>query len=294
MNAGGAPLYLGVDGGGTRCRARIRTADGRLVGEGLAGAANARRGARAAIEASVAAAKAALSAGGLGEDALGRLHAGLALAGVCQHEGREAALAEPHPFARRELATDFAAACLGAHGGGDGGAVILGTGSVAYARRDGREIRLGGWGFEVSDEGGGAPLGRAALRHALRAADGIEPRGPLADDVLARVGGDQDAAVAWVGRAGPAEFGTLAPLVIAHAAADPAAEKLLEQAAIEISALVVRLGAWGAGAVALVGGLSGPYAPRLSPAAQGLLVAPQGDALEGAIALARMGAGAAP
>ncbi|GLK57173.1 glucosamine kinase [Methylopila capsulata] len=283
----GGPLFLGVDGGGTRCRARVRDAAGLLVGEGLSGPANVRRGARAAIDAAVAAAEAALAAGGLGRDALGRLHAGLGLAGVSQTQALAAVLAEPHPFASRTIATDFATACLGAHGGGDGGLVIVGTGSAAYARVDGREHRFGGWGFEIGDEGGGAPLGREVLRHALRAADGLEPRGPLADAVLAAVGGSQDAAVEWVSAATPADFGALAPLAVAHAATDPAAAALLDEAAAHVAKLILRLAACGAERVTLVGGLAAVHAPRLPDAAAALLVAPLGDAAEGAIALAR-------
>lgn len=280
------PLFLGVDGGGTRCRARLADATGRMLGEGVSGPANARRGAGAAIAACVEAARAALASAGLDDGALGRVHAGLGLAGVCQRAGREAALAEPHPFASRALTTDFAIACLGAHNGGDGGVVIVGTGSVAYARKAEREIRVGGWGFEASDDGGGAPLGREALRHALRAADGLEPFGPLARDTLEAVGGDPEAAVAWVTAAGPAEFGMLAPNVVAHADADPAAAALLDEAATRVSALVARLADWGAERVALAGGLAGVYAPRLSPRAQAVVVTPVGDPLDGAVALA--------
>ena len=33
-------LYLGIDGGGTRCRARLRDGEGRLLGEAEGGLAN--------------------------------------------------------------------------------------------------------------------------------------------------------------------------------------------------------------------------------------------------------------
>ena len=46
-------LFMGLDAGGTRCRARIRDASGRLLGEGEAGPANARRGSRAAMDAMI-------------------------------------------------------------------------------------------------------------------------------------------------------------------------------------------------------------------------------------------------
>mgnify|MGYP000137192834 CR=1 FL=1 len=41
-------LYLGVDGGGTRCRARLETADGRVLGQGVSGPASMRFGIQAA------------------------------------------------------------------------------------------------------------------------------------------------------------------------------------------------------------------------------------------------------
>src|SRR5436190_1059620 len=70
---------------------------------------------------------------------------------------------------------DATIACLGAHGGYDGGVVLVGTGSVALAIVNGREIRIGGYGFPISDEGSGAALGLAALRLALKAHDGRIP-----------------------------------------------------------------------------------------------------------------------
>lgn len=281
-------LYLGVDGGGTRCRARLRDEAGGLLGEGEAGAANARRGARATMEAVIAASRAALSAAAIPESALTDLVAGAGLAGVCQAADMAAMQAEPHPFRSLALTTDFATACLGAHAGQDGGVVIAGTGSVAYGRLGGREWRFGGWGFEASDDGGGAPLGREVARHALRAADGMAPHGPLAIAALGVLGGDQEAAVTWIGRAGPADFGGLAPLVFTHAETDPEARRLRDEAAAHVGALVSRLIACGIDRVALVGGLAGPLGPHLPETARMALVPPASDAADGAIALARL------
>ncbi|MFC7054197.1 BadF/BadG/BcrA/BcrD ATPase family protein [Hansschlegelia quercus] len=284
-----ARLYLGVDGGGTRCRARIRDDAGSLLGEGEAGSANARRGARATMGAIVAASRAALAIAGLPMTALGSLHAGAGLAGVCQPADMAAMAAEPHPFRSLRLTTDFTTACLGAHEGRDGGVVIAGTGSVAYGRLRGREWRFGGWGFEASDDGGGAALGRAIVRHALKAADGMAPRGTLSESALLALGGDQEAAVSWCGRASPADYGRLAPLAFEHAAADAEAARLRDEAAAEIGALVMRLLELGVDRVALVGGLAAPLASHLPEQACAALVEPASDAADGAIALARLG-----
>lgn len=279
-------LLLGIDGGGTRCRARLRDGAGRLLGEGEAGSANARRGPRAAMDAVVAASRAALAAADLPEEALAQIVAGAGLAGVSQPNVMAETRAEPHPFASLALTTDYAIACLGAHGGADGGIVIVGTGSVAYGRLGDREWRFGGWGFEVSDDGGGAPLGREALRSALRSADGLSPRGPLADAVFGAVGGDPDAAIEWVGRATPADFGRLAPLVLAHAGDDLEAARLLREAGRHVGALVARLAACGIDRVTLVGGLSAPLTPYLPEGALTYLTKAIADPMDGAIAFA--------
>ena len=48
--------------------------------------------------------------------------------------------------------------CLGAHSGADGAIVVAGTGSVGVGLIGGREIRIAGYGFPVSDEGSGADM----------------------------------------------------------------------------------------------------------------------------------------
>jgi len=61
----------------------------------------------------------------------------------------------PHPFRSIVYAHDATVACIGAHGAREGGIVIVGTGSVGFAVVGGREVRVGGYGFPISDEGSG-------------------------------------------------------------------------------------------------------------------------------------------
>jgi glucosamine kinase len=50
--------------------------------------------------------------------------------------------------------------------------VIAGTGSIAYARNEsGQTARVGGWGFQISDEGSGYWIGRTAVMQVMRAHD---------------------------------------------------------------------------------------------------------------------------
>src|SRR5581483_8285331 len=126
----GDTYFIGIDGGGTHCRARIRDSAGRLLGEGKGGPANARLGAATAMASVVEAARSATRAAGLADSALGLASAGLGLAGAIDEGRRKDLLAQPHPFPRVMLDTDAYIAWAGAHAGRDGGIIIIGTGSA--------------------------------------------------------------------------------------------------------------------------------------------------------------------
>lgn len=280
------PLFIGVDGGGTACRARLRDAAGRLLGEGRGGPANLRLGPEAVMASVLAACRAALGGAGLAEADLGRVHAGLGLAGAIGPDRH--ALLGPHPFASAALETDAYTAWLGAFPDGDGAILIVGTGSCGFGVFDGRPVQVGGWGNVVSDEGSGGAIGREAVRRALRALDGREAATPLGEAILGRLGRNPEAIVAWADAAGPADFAALAPLVFEHAAReDPLGQALVEGAAADVARIAARLLALGAPRIALLGGLAGPLRPHLPPEVGARLAPPASDAMDGAILLAR-------
>ncbi|MEA1675496.1 BadF/BadG/BcrA/BcrD ATPase family protein [Nitrospirillum sp. BR 11163] len=286
-------LYMGVDGGGTGCRARLTNAAGDRLGEGRGGPANIRLGLDVSWAAILAACDQALAQAGLDRDALSRTHVGLGLAGICRAEDERAVEAgAPARFASVTARNDAHTACLGAFDGADGAILIAGTGSIGYALVGGIGRPVGGWGFEVSDEGSGAHLGREAARAALRGHDGLGPHTPFTLHVLTRLGGDPAAVVAWAGAAKPGDYGTLAPLTLDFAAAgDPVATQLVETAAGQLTAHVRRLVELGAPKVCLMGGLAPVIEPWLAPWARRLLVPARGDALDGGLHLARAAAG---
>src|SRR5690606_18773230 len=173
--------------------------------------------------------------------------------------------ARPHRFGSVHFVGDATIACIGAHGGRDGGIVIIGTGSAGLAMIGGREIRVGGYGFPVSDEGSGADLGLNAIRVALRALDGRAPATAFTRQVLARFDQDPLKAVAWKDRATATDYATFAPLVMHHAdAGDPAAQAIVGDAAGHVEALGRRLLTCGAPRLALLGGLAPALEPLLS------------------------------
>jgi glucosamine kinase len=284
----GGELYLGIDGGATHCRARIRDAGNRLLGEASAGPANSRLGIASAMREVAAAARIAAAAAGLGESDLARLHAGLGLAGVTGEREAALVLAEPSPFASVAVDSDAYAAWLGAFGGKDGAILIVGTGSCGLAVVDGRRINVGGWGDVVSDDGSGNAIGRALIRRALWSLEGLAPPSGLADAALARFERDPEKIVAWGATATKTDFARFAPLVFEHAAkCDPLALQLIEEAARHLARMAGRLLDSGAPSVALIGGLAEAMAPWLVPPLRERIVAPLADAADGAILMAR-------
>jgi glucosamine kinase len=282
------PLFVGVDGGGTGCRARIENAEGRLLGTGIAGPAALRIGLGSALAEVEKACRGALEEAGLGSDALSSLHAAVGLAGVGRKGAIEQLALRPHPFRSVVYAHDATIACIGAHGARDGGIVIVGTGSVGFALIGGREVRVGGYGFPISDEGSGADLGLHAIRLALRAYDGRAVTTSLTRDVMMRFQSDPFEAVAWMDQATATDYATFAPLVMRHAdAGDPVARRIVRDAAEQIDELVRRLSESGASRVALLGGLASSMQPWLAPDVQRRLVPVEGDAVDGALHLAR-------
>nr|WP_244168546.1 N-acetylmuramic acid 6-phosphate etherase [Mycobacterium malmoense] len=176
---------------------------------------------------------------------------------------------------RVAVTSDAVLAHAGALGGQPGVVLIAGTGVVALAiDADGARRTADGWGPWLGDEGGGAWIGAAGLRAALRAHDGRGPSTTLLDAARARFGAPET----WPARlTGPAALASFAPDVLA-ARGDNAAQAIVGAAA---EALAATARAVGGGPLAMVGGLAGFAALRerldLVPAA--------GDALDGALRL---------
>ncbi|WP_427025156.1 BadF/BadG/BcrA/BcrD ATPase family protein [Aureimonas ureilytica] len=280
-------VFLGIDAGGTSCRARLIDESGTLFGEGAAGPASARLGVEAVFDALMSAAREAWRAAGLGPFAFGRVRAAAGIAGYLREGVADSFAARPHPFESLTLTDDGTIACLGAHGGADGGVVIAGTGSIAYARQSGRTLRFGGYGFPASDEGSGARLGLAAMEAAFQALDGRLQPTPLTEALLDRFGTRAPAMTLWCEGATPTDYASLAPLVTLHAErGDKVAQLLMESAGDALAALAATLEAAGCARVVLTGGLSPAILPYLPQALARRLAEPMGDALDGALALA--------
>jgi glucosamine kinase len=278
------PLYLGVDGGATHCRARLRDADGKLLAEASGAAANIHVDFAAAVVAMRAAVDEVLAKAALGAIHRRTIALGFGLAGFKQGSDQTRVAAAFPGFRLVSAANDATTACIGAHAGADGGLVIAGTGSAAIARVGSTETIIGGRGFALGDDGSGSHIGLEALRSAMRAFDSLAPSSAMTDGLLAEFDGDPVAMMNWALQAKPGDFGAFAPRVLEYAARhDPTAREIASKAARAIGALTRGVVALGAERVALVGGVGEALRPYFEPDIAARLSPPLYDPTDGAI-----------
>lgn len=280
-------FYLGIDAGGTHTRARLVAGDGEVLGVGEGGPANTPSGLPQAFAVIEDSCSQAFVHAGLAAADVAAVHAGLGIAGLNRKGVLQGLRDHRFPFASVGIASDAAIANLGAHAGGDGAIVVVGTGSVGFGRVGERIFTLGGYGFPVSDEGSGAELGLRAIRRALWARDGRNEHTPLTREVLKHFHGSAGEIVDWTARATPADYGAFAPLVLDHAiAGDETAELIVQDSARRIDAMVRTLFDLGAPHCCLMGGVAARIHDWLAASVRARLREPLGDALDGAILLA--------
>jgi len=250
--AGDAPVFVGIDGGGTRSAALATDAAGRPLARTEGPPGLLRPGRAAATARTLAAlARRTLRAAGARPPASALC---CAVAGAGRDPERSAlqdALLATGVARAVVVTTDAEAALHDAFGTGPGLLLASGTGSIAWGRApDGRTARAGGWGALLGDEGSGYALGLAALRAAARAHDGRGPATPLVGAVLRATGAPApEDLIAWSAAASKAEIAALAPTTLdAARQGDPVALELLRAAAAElathVAALHRRLGPW--------------------------------------------------
>ena len=280
-------LIIAVDGGGTGCRIRLADREGREIASAKGGPANVNTDFDSARENILAAISAAYRAAGLDAGRRGRDVAWLGLAGAAFGDlarRMEGALG----FSAARVTTDSDTTVEGALGGADGTVALIGTGSFFVRRKGGRDRHIGGWGYHLGDECSGAWLGREFLRAVLLAHDALIEHSALTRTVFARYGDDPGALVCHAQAATPGEIAQLAPEIAkARAAGDPVAGEIMARGLDLLCERLDALGAAESGALYMLGGLGPVYQPLLPERYRRLCRPAHGDALSGAIALAR-------
>lgn len=282
-------LFLGIDGGGTKCKVRLEDQNGELMGEGLSGPANPAQNAVQAFESITDASVKALVSASLPATMISQCHAVMGLAGANIPAYRTPVMEWNHPFANLDVTTDLHIACVGAHGGNEGAILITGTGSSAFALVNGKISTLGGHGFPLGDKASGAWLGWRALSTALEMADGLLPQTDLSARVLAALDCATSAdVVAKALHFKPGDYAVLAPLVLTLSQeGDSHAKRIVDEAVHYVHRVLLQLVKLEPARVSMIGGLAKPYINVLPDDVKRLLKSPLCSPEFGAVALAK-------
>ncbi|GFD66951.1 ATPase [Alteromonas sp. KUL106] len=279
--------FVGIDGGGTKCKARLENEQGELLGEGLSGPCNPAQSADTAFASIIEATSLALDAAAIPATKISDLNVCLGLAGVNVPRYRQTAQSWILPFKRTHITTDLHIACLGAHAGKDGAIIITGTGSSALASVAGNLTSIGGHGFPLGDKAGGAWLGLQALQYTLEALDSLVPPSRLVTDMCEALGTDEPQEI--VGKSlhyKSSDFGKFAPVVVTCANDnDPVALAIVNEGKQYLIEVISHLDKLGAERISLIGGLSSQWAQWLPENIRQRLQAPMCPPEFGAVSL---------
>lgn len=239
--------FLGIDGGGSQCRALLCDGAGNIVGRCLSGPCNpCVQSAEACFTQLQAATQGALSSNAIGIDCITAAHLGVAGAGSASARALLESVAD-RLFERNRtqvgISHDLKIAHFGSLVGQAGSVLVAGTGSACYSvDLEGKEALTGGWGDLIDDAGSGAWIGLRALQVSTRQADGRTPGDNLQVAVLRFLGlGSPDELKAYFHREGLSreKRAKLAPVVLKLAqAGDSAASQIVREAIGELSLLV--------------------------------------------------------
>lgn len=233
------PLFLGIDGGGTKTRCIVGDENSQL-GVGSSSSSKVQRvGEACARDALAASVHEACVQAGISPRQIAR-----SCAGITGSARREIAaviknLMTSIVSGQVEIVGDVEIAFEDAFAAGPGVILIAGTGSIAYGRNlKGETARAGGWGYAVSDEGSGYWIGAEAVRAALLARDREEHSG-LLDDLMAGLGArDFEDFIVRLNASPQVDFSPLFPVVLAASDnGDPVASEILTRAGRELAYL---------------------------------------------------------
>lgn len=111
----------------------------------------------------------------------------------------------------------------------NGVAVIMGTGIIAFAQKDGTRHRIGGWGYHIDKGGSGYNFGSDALDSALKCIDGRDGSPLIKELVEKRLGKPIPESIGDIYKGGKSAVASFAPCVFeAYDNGDKYAEEIVD------------------------------------------------------------------
>lgn len=277
--------FIAIDGGGTSCRFALQTSSGvSITKRGGANVSSAPKSALAVLNDGLTElmALAQLDIARLADIPIYAGLAGVVDADVSQF------VAAHLPSRHVQIADDRHAAVVGALGDRSGCLLGIGTGSF-LARQSNRGLQLiGGYGAGLGDEASGCWLGMALLRRALHVLDGVETSSDLVESCLDGFQRDVAKIVTFSIQAKPADYGAYAPEIVqAASTGDVFGQALMASGADYICKGLAALGHKPGELICPVGGVAAHYVGYLPAGIATDVAKAQGEALDGALELAR-------
>ena len=238
-------LFLGLDGGGTKTEAVLCDEKGEVLARGFGGPSNLGELEESVVVKSIESALSPLkdfleeeTVAVLGMPAVGEIR------GIESEYSR--IFESTAGFKPKLVVNDVVIAWASGTLGRDGIHVVAGTGSIAYGRFKGRELRSGGWGSLIGDEGSAYHIGVETLRVVSMEIDGRINDRKLRDFVFERMNfKDHYDFIGWVYRKDGDRRSKIASVaVLTHEAAlegNEMAIEILKSAGRELSKLVVSI-----------------------------------------------------
>jgi len=223
-----AAFLLGIDGGGTKTEFLLTDLSGRALQRVVLGASNPNDiGMEASKE---------VFRQGIGQVCEGiglrevSMFAGLAGGTVGDNRRKLEEFFSGFGFRHCGNGSDVENALQLALNGGDGNAVIMGTGIAVFSQHNGQRHQIGGWGYLLDRGGSGFNLGAQALEAALRHLDGRGGSALLAELAEKQLGKPVTAAIPQIYQRGKPFVASFAPLVFdAFAQGDWEARQIIDR-----------------------------------------------------------------
>ncbi|MBP7461169.1 MAG: hypothetical protein KBA26_07750 [Candidatus Delongbacteria bacterium] len=178
--------YIGIDGGGTSSKGVLLSAEGQISSQANGGPSNINNiGLQPAVTNLAELILDLIQQAGIETVEV----IGLGLSGAGREEDRvriDQAL-EPligNRCRHRLIHHDAFASLMGASAAQNGVIAIAGTGSIVYGIKDQQEVRAGGWGYLLGDEGSGYYIGNLTIRCLLNDYDQLEDAGDIRQSIL--------------------------------------------------------------------------------------------------------------
>ena len=286
MELTASPVIIGVDGGGTGCRAAIGTVADGMIARAQGGRANLTSDPVTTFENIIATVALAAKNAGISTSALKNAVAHIGVAGVVTAQDIQR-MRLGMPYKTTTVTDDRPTALIGALGGQYGHLLSVGTGTIAAVNAAHGMAFVGSWGFQVSDHGSGAWLGRAALEQVLLCHDRMAQHTDLTRDIFATFNNDPRAIVSLCATAKPGDYAALAPVIVAQAkTGDLWGQRIMHAGAQHLTNMLGALDFRVGQPLCLTGGIGPHYAPYLPARYLDGYQDARGSALDGAFELA--------